>query len=277
MRISVITLNFNTKNGGGSHLTLDLLLKFLFEKGHSVSLIASNITLGEEKPKYKIIQEKIDGDFLETLDKTQEILKKYEGDSDLYLIYGASMIYSGGKYKKSGGKLPVAVYINSYLPSLGIVKPDLQNLNIIKKISYYTKFKLHYLKHLIWDKLFGLKLVNFINLIIFDSPSILEIYTKFGFPKFKSIVEPELIDTEKIISESGKHKEIFSDKIRFIYVGRLLFDKGVDILIKATSLLKHRDDFSVTIVGKGAQKEYLEKIIKKNKLEKIVKIYPWQT
>lgn len=277
MRITVVTLNINTKNGGGAHLTLDLLLKFLVQKGHNVSLVASTIIMGDEKPPYKIIQEKIEGGFIETVNQVEKILKKYEDNSDLYLIYGASLIGGAGKYKKNNGLKPVASYVNSYIPSLGIVKPDLQYLNIFKKVFSYLKFKIHFLKHLIWEKLFGLKLANLMDLIIFDSPSILKIYENFGYPKDKLVVEPELIDTEKILKISETIKTPNHSGVKFLYVGRLIYDKGVDLLIEATHLIKNKKDFSIDIVGKGDQLNYLNNLIKKYQLENQIKIYPWQT
>lgn len=280
MRIKVITLNFNTETGGGSHLTLELLLNYLSQKTHDVTLIASEVIKNKEQTVYKIVGEKIQGKFLETLDQVKNLLKKYEKDTDLFLLYGASLIFAGGAYKKEGGKVPITVYINSYIPSLGITNPDLQNLHLHKKIILSVKNKIHRWKHYFWDKFYGLRLVRVVDLIMFDSPSIKNIYVKFGFPENKTAIFPELIDIEKIQkipTTTLQDYVIKKDAVNFLYVGRLLYDKGVDILIKAVSLLKSKEKCFVHIVGRGPQKEYLEKEILKYKLENFVKIYPWQT
>lgn len=58
--------------------------------------------------------------------------------------------------------------------------------------------------------------------------------------------------------------------IRLIYVGRLIREKGVQVLIEAMSKLTHKNDFHLTIVGDGDYRGYLETLVQKLDLVDIV-------
>lgn len=55
-----------------------------------------------------------------------------------------------------------------------------------------------------------------------------------------------------------------------LYVGRLIPQKGVDYLLRAVSVMEHRKEISLTIVGDGSERENLEKLTKDLKLEQQV-------
>ncbi|MBI2523566.1 glycosyltransferase [Candidatus Woesearchaeota archaeon] len=64
--------------------------------------------------------------------------------------------------------------------------------------------------------------------------------------------------------KSYKHAENLS----FVYVGRLSFEKNIDIIIKAFQILDKRGiDFSLKIVGDGPARKYLKGIVKRYGLE----------
>ena len=64
--------------------------------------------------------------------------------------------------------------------------------------------------------------------------------------------------------ESYKHVENLS----FVYVGRLSFEKNIDIVIKAFQIVDKRGiDFSVKIVGDGPARKYLTGMVKRYGLE----------
>lgn len=51
-----------------------------------------------------------------------------------------------------------------------------------------------------------------------------------------------------------------STSISMIYVGRLIREKGIHILLEAFSLLEHKEHIHLTIVGDGEYRNYLEEI-----------------
>ena len=60
--------------------------------------------------------------------------------------------------------------------------------------------------------------------------------------------------------------------LSFIYVGRLSFEKNIDIVIKAFQIIDKRGiDFSVKIVGDGPARKYLEGMAKRYGLESKIK------
>lgn len=58
--------------------------------------------------------------------------------------------------------------------------------------------------------------------------------------------------------------------VNFVYTGRLIPLKGLEIPIRAMEKAKYRDRMHFMIVGKGPQKKYLQDLVKRNGLEKQV-------
>lgn len=98
-----------------------------------------------------------------------------------------------------------------------------------------------------------------------------------------NILKQEIDEEFKINSKCIYNINSFkSDKIsnltkkEFLAVGRLTKAKGFDNLIKIFSIYcKNNKDWNLKIIGSGEEKDYLNKLIKDNKLEKRVKIEPF--
>jgi len=74
--------------------------------------------------------------------------------------------------------------------------------------------------------------------------------------------------------DNEKYKIInLKDKLEnsYLFVGRLIKRKNVDVCISALKKVYKKEKFLFNIVGEGAEREYLETIVKKYKLEKCVK------
>lgn len=96
------------------------------------------------------------------------------------------------------------------------------------------------------------------------------------YPEYEEKVEViyNPIDSEEIKRKSEESIEIFRDKtFTFISVGRLVEQKGFDILLKAHKLLLEEGILhNVVILGEGSERKKLEKYIKENCLENTVKL-----
>lgn len=90
-------------------------------------------------------------------------------------------------------------------------------------------------------------------------------FLKLGLPKDKIIISPDAVDNDFFISESKKYNKneirqnlkIDFDTFVFLYVGQLIYRKGIDILFSAMQELKRRKKqrkIVVLIVG-GKQAE----------------------
>jgi glycosyltransferase involved in cell wall biosynthesis len=62
-------------------------------------------------------------------------------------------------------------------------------------------------------------------------------------------------------------------KLRIVYVGRLVPEKGVPVLLEAAKILKTEGhDFQIRIIGDGSERTNLETLIQQNKLESFISI-----
>lgn len=87
------------------------------------------------------------------------------------------------------------------------------------------------------------------------------------------------IDREDILSKSKEKTPLpKSDRLRMITVGRLVEQKGYDRLVRiADRLKKDGFDFEILILGEGAQRPELEKMIRDFSLEKNVMLLGFQS
>lgn len=67
-----------------------------------------------------------------------------------------------------------------------------------------------------------------------------------------------------------EHGNICNEKIRLIYVGRLIKAKGVQVLIEAISKLPEKQKYLLTVVGNGNYRNELEQLTHQLELEQIV-------
>jgi len=112
----------------------------------------------------------------------------------------------------------------------------------------------------------------------------LEYFKNRGFKEERLINLPIFVDISKTKEDYlYKKEEIYKkynikDKDLFMSAGsRLIYEKGYDILIDAISLLDDniKNSIKCVIVGKGEEKDNLEKQIKKCKLENNIFIEEW--
>ena len=103
-----------------------------------------------------------------------------------------------------------------------------------------------------------------------------ELDKKFNI-KTKTIYNPL---NKKEIIEKSKIKfnlKFFKTKdLKIITVGRLVDQKNQITLLKALNLIKEKINFKLIIIGRGKEKNNLERFIANNKIKKLVKFIPFQ-
>lgn len=230
----------------------------------------------EQKPPYQITEAGFCGNFLDMQKYVCKLLQ--EENANLFHIDGQSFIWGAGMYKKLGGKIPTIAFINNYSSGMNIVHKDFQDLPIKERILATIKDWQYTKKRYWWEKFIGLKYVNKLDVILFDSPIIKRIFENFGFKKEKLQVLPEFIDIESFlkipVDKEAPFKKKSSD-FYLLYVGRLTFDKGVDLLIKALHDIAKKENIFLNIIGDGPQKNYLQKLISRYELQDNVLIHLW--
>lgn len=266
INIKFVTLNFNLQSGGGANLTLDLMIRFLLGQGYSVSLITTQENTSASAP-YQIKSAKIYGKFLLIQDKIAKLLQEEEKDCDIFIAYGPALIWGSGLYRKRGGKTPVIAFVNNYLPLMSQSNLELSPnlLSRLKDIFFHFKIRLWYL---IWGKSWA----RYIDFYLFDSPVLLNIYKGYGFDNKKLGVLPEFINVPQT-KDIGPEK-LAKTPANLLYVGRIVYDKGLDLLIEALSQLD-KSTLRLDIVGAGQEKTNLESLVKNLDLESVVSFHPW--
>ena len=68
--------------------------------------------------------------------------------------------------------------------------------------------------------------------------------------------------------EGGEPREYENNPYRFLFVGRLEKVKGIDLLLRATALLKEENlNFHLTVVGRGGMEEWAKSFLKQEGIE----------
>lgn len=126
-----------------------------------------------------------------------------------------------------------------------------------------------------YDKLFKRILPKF-DKIIAVSEGVEQAFNKIYHLENKTSIIPNLVNTDKIIKKSKEKSDVILSKsdINFVSVGRLNKSKGYDRLIEAIHHLKQKkilpDKFLLRIYGGGEEKEILNDLIRKYKLDKYI-------
>lgn len=258
MKIHFFSLSFNPVSGGGSHHTLEYILTQLHKRGHDVTLttIFSDNNKLRTQPEFTIIEKRIGGKFLDLQKQVGNLLSA--ASADVLCLYGPALLWAGGLYKQQGGNTPVVVYLNNYTPGMNLAHREYSESRGVEKMKKQIADTIYTTKCYVWEKTIGRSLVKKIDAVVSDSPIVKNIYENFGYRAQRSFVCPEFIDV--VTHGNTTSTPPFTKKdgeLHVLYAGRLTHDKGVDILVKASTLSTHQK-IVVHIVGKGPQKKYLE-------------------
>jgi len=286
MNIFFITTKLNITGGGGSNHSLHLVASKLADMGNRVSVITLLPGLNAFPPglHYQVIVEgkSSKGDYTQRDTLTlHNILRKYENEVDIYHLWDPQLVLGGAIYKLLGGKIPLVAYLNGYsfCNNLNLMDAECyKNCGLVSRIRHRPE-KL--IRKAILTPLRVLKyyseilLTNKIDAFIPNSPAVAEIYASQHFDREKMHIIPAGIDYTQLTDFKGKFaSRAFNSKdFNIIFVGRLEWLKGVDILIRA--ILKCDFAGNVYIVGSGPQKEDLENLARESGLSGRVLFLGW--
>lgn len=273
MRVYIYTLRFNPVSGGGSHHSLEILIRALSANGHTpiLTTLASGDNKYEQKP-CEMREENFAGGFIATQRRIAKLMSE-NADADIHLLYGPTVMWAGGIYKQKGGASPVVVSINNYAPGMGFTSPPPFSGPTVRRLIDRARYRVHSIKWYVWQKLVGIRLMRSVDLFFFDSPTIKECFEQFGYDARSSIVLPAPI--ERIVQREaptpfGDDTESF----RVIFAGRLIADKAPDMMAKAALHLP--DAVHIHIIGSGNEEPWLKDFIRTHNLQKRVFLHGWQ-
>lgn len=274
----MLTSKLNFKTAGGSVMDLHLKALGLVELGNEVTVItafsAANI-INDPLP-YKVIEEHVTSPGLLGIQyNAYHILKKYQAIADVIYIDGQIFVYAGGIYRLLGGNVPVAAFFNTRLNCMADTSGTGNNGNasVLKKIKKQIRFDL--------EHTLGVFFANHIDWMIFNTPHVQEIYRNFGYRTTRSVVIEDFVDmrgtiekydiTETTVSRRQQNLE----KIQLFSTGRMIKEKGFDIIVRAFAVLENKDKYHVILSGGGPDKERVENLVKELGLEKYFSFPGW--
>ena len=256
-KIHLFVLSLNEVTGGGSHHNAISFVRFLKEKNYRV--LVHTVTTGNNLPPsdIEIIEHSSGLSLSEMTNTTLRLLKEYEDDADIFFLYGVDFSWAGGKFRKQGGGVPVAVYLDSYLHSMN---------------AGQWQGCLYYFKRLLWDKTIGLANAKYVDQFLAVSPFLQETFVHFGFPKKRFSVVPNFFEIQKNKNKTIKN----TDTVDLLYTGRITYDKGTDMLLETLARIPEQYKWRLRIVGEGSTKESCQTLARTLHLESKVSFNPWQ-
>lgn len=264
MRIFLITSKLNFKTAGGSVIDLHLKAQSLQELGHQVTVVtlfssANQLTI---PLTYPVRFEQVAGpSWLKIQQKCFQILRKYEREADVFYLDGHIFLYGGGFYRWLFGKIPVVAFFNIrlsswYTPGQKFVGSFGEK--IYRRVKKFLRYWL--------EKTLGFFWARRLDYFVFNTPMVQKMYENFGLGKGRSsIIEDfvntlEIINRERISPQKIAKKQSEDREITIFSSGRMIPDKGFDLVLKAFATLKNKEGLKVIMSGDGPERARLQKM-----------------
>ncbi len=274
MDIRFITLKFD-QEGGGSNRSLELLAENISDT-HNVEIFTYREDLNNTNQPPVKVRNFPCSSRLDTFQTCIRTLQKYENKTDVYHIFTPVLIPAGGIYRRFGGTTPVVGRLNTY--SLFCTNPAImnsdcyKNCTLKKKIDHHDESKLGKLTNI--DKYIfnssALSASSLVDECFALSPVVKQIYEEAGLRAPITVI-PNFYDPKLPFVDLNNNN---TNTSRILYVGRLVKDKGVELLLRAFFQLENRG-VELVIVGDGPEKDRLEKITSESSFSKKVTFTGW--
>lgn len=265
--ICIVTSSFPAGKKEIYHLFIDDLIELLYKNGHSVTVLSQDKRCEKEK-----FHDNIDLIWFPWKYANKNILSEVSLKSVRNIFSVISLIYNGVKYSRKTTEqkkidlficlwiVPSGFYIylkNIFSPKTPYILWSLGSDVYNYKDNFFTRFILKSVikksRAVFAD---GFELCEIIHNISGRECQFLPTFHKLNI-------------TENLNFNPDKD----SDRISFLYVGRLSLVKGVDILVNAFNLLKYEyivRKYSCSIIGDGEMTEELQAVVKKKGLDNII-------
>lgn len=264
MKILLLSQFFSTTKGGGEHV-FSVISKSLANDGHKIWVITNEIK-GEKYPIHENI-------------KIIKVSPRLEYQGGLPPGFNDNLRYAFNAIRKGFSiikkeKIDI-IHSNNFAPALaGSLLSSLTRIPHITTIhdvfslcgkDYWKKWgkqtnisKLNVLLAPFFEKMMIRIKINAIHTVSDATKNDLE---KFGAKKPIYVI-PNSIEFNNV-------NIVESEPFQFVYVGRLVFYKNLEIIIKAIKIVKESyPDIKLIIVGDGPYRKNLEKFVFELKLNK---------
>jgi alpha-maltose-1-phosphate synthase len=286
MKIGFVTQRYYPNVGGGGEISLKLLTEELQRDGHLIVVISfdsknkglqiekiNGVTVFRYKSRLKL------AGFLTLIPSVFIKMRMWQSFLDIYHIYGISPIPGASIYKLLGGKRPVVATLNSLsaVCPIGNKTCSFQKCRLKQRI-----FCLHIQdgNSLVSSVLYSLafpfltKLSQNLDwyIALTESVKVQHVYSHFESDHITVI--PNFYERSQNSHLTQKYSERISSKKTFdiLYVGTVIYEKGLDILIKAFfKISQNYNQARLVIVGTGKGLENYVNLVEKLGLkEKVV-------
>ncbi len=269
MRIAILNEFFYPVVTGGTEIFLHEFSKYLDKKGHEIIVISTNKT--KEFKSYELKSSPFHiGHFYQIPGLTLPFMfssKNYKTVRSILKKEKIDMVYANNIYHLSISALRSAIEygktildIHDYWPvcfakdKFFMGKKLCKVENPIKcSICLFKKFKFPsplLIPFLYEEKKKRDKILSRVSNTIVHSQFVKD-QVKHIFPNSKVIPYPLMI--------KGKNKRKGKDKLKLLFVGRINYNKGADLVLEVAKFLKGKIDFEINVIGEGPLKKKLDK------------------
>ncbi len=264
MRILFLTSKLNYKTAGGSVPDLDLKVRDLMALGHDVAVITafSKGNILDPKPPYRVYEERVSTKSLFTTQpEIYRLLKRYEDKADVFHVEGQFM-YGAGAYRMFGGRVPVVAFFNRELISW----PN----------EPYVKQTFKRQCRFLLEKFIGTPIASRMDGFIITSPQLRDAFRAFGLAERPTRILPDFVDSEGVRKIAGmEHEPNSEDPCVIFCTGRMIPEKGFNIVLRAFARLEHRDRYQLVIGGDGPEETKLRELANQLGISTFVTFTGW--
>lgn len=273
MRLTFIAFKYNFESGGGASFELDAKIKSLLKFGHTaqvVTLFSTQNNFPAVLP-YKVCAEQVSNlRFFSIQKKVVSILKKYQNQTDIFLVDG-QFGYGSGYYRWRGGQVPVLVHFNRELSSFPASTRKNKSALLLA-----IKQKIR----LILERQLFFKILNINDLFTFTSPVLQALYVTYGINAAKTMVMPDFFNSDDFLSQINKTQVLNlqakqNTQFTILSGGRLVPEKGLDVVIKAFAKLKNLVNYKLIITGDGPELNSLKKLAEELNISEQITFTGW--
>jgi len=282
MRIFFITPKLNFTTAGGTTDEYDLTYRTLRDMGEDVSVVtvfseANNI---DRELPYTVFKEtNVSGRQMGIQKGVYKILKKYQGQADVFFIDGQVFLYGAGFYRKRGGNVPIVAYFNRELTAW---PENISRFFPHKKDNFVKKLKKA--ARLYVERHFFMPLANHVDVFCFSNSHLQESYKNFGMDtEGRSFIFGDPFDYRDRMKKYGVTEDSYinrnkeSGPYNLFYSSRMAPGKGFDLVLTAFSKIKNKENFRLILGGTGPEEPLVHKMVKDLNLEKYVELPGWMT
>lgn len=268
MRITFVTSKLNFATAGGSVPDLDLKARTMQSLGQTVKVITV-FSKGNDYTSlpYQVAEENVNSaSLLPSQSGLCAVLRKHEADTDVFHVEG-QFLYGAGWYRLLGGRVPIVSFFNRELISW---PKDGQ-----------TRLPLKQTVRLWLEKLIGTKIANRIDHFIFTTPNLHQSFLKFGLRGDRYAVWPDFVDPVALRASIGigrlptESRGIDKERFTILCSGRMIPEKGFDLVINAVSKLPEPAKIRVLMSGDGPEAQHLRELVKEKGLETQIEFPGW--